>query len=107
LARIARALDNARLPYVVVGGQAVLVYGDPRFTKDIDITLGVDSDKLEAVRKICAELSLVSKPKDAETFVKQTNVFPVKEEGTNIRERRDATGDTNRNRKHSGAVCLD
>lgn len=27
---------------MVIGGQAVLVHGEPRLTEDIDITLGVD-----------------------------------------------------------------
>lgn len=27
---------------MIIGGQAVMVYGEPRLTKDIDITLGVD-----------------------------------------------------------------
>ncbi len=28
---------------MVFGGQAVLMYGEPRFTQDIDITLGIDT----------------------------------------------------------------
>jgi hypothetical protein len=31
---------------MVTGGQAVLLYGEPRLTKDIDVTLGVDTDHL-------------------------------------------------------------
>ena len=84
LAMIASALKDARIPYVVIGGQAVLVYGDPRFTKDIDITLGVDIDQLDSVKRICASLSLVPKVVDVDAFVKETNVYPVKEESTNI-----------------------
>ena len=42
LARIAGALDARALPYMVIGGQAVLLYGEPRLTRDIDITLGVE-----------------------------------------------------------------
>ncbi len=38
LERIATALDAHRIPYMVIGGQAVLRYGEPRQTKDIDIT---------------------------------------------------------------------
>jgi len=26
---------------MVIGGQAVLLYGEPRLTRDIDITLGI------------------------------------------------------------------
>ncbi len=38
LAKIATALNKAEIPYMVIGGQAVLLYGEPRLTKGIDIT---------------------------------------------------------------------
>lgn len=44
--RIATALDQGALPYMIIGGQAVLLYGEPRLTKDIDITLGAGLDRL-------------------------------------------------------------
>ncbi len=43
LSGIGTALDRAGIPYMVIGGQAVLVHGEPRLTRDIDITLGVDA----------------------------------------------------------------
>lgn len=49
LKRIAAALDQSALPYVIIGGQAVLLYGEPRLTKDIDITLGVGLERLPDV----------------------------------------------------------
>ena len=49
LERIATALDAEAIPYMVIGGQAVLVHGEPRLTRDIDITLGVDIDQLGQV----------------------------------------------------------
>ncbi len=39
LKQIASALDKAGIPYMVIGGRAVLLYGEPRLTKDIDVTL--------------------------------------------------------------------
>jgi len=30
LAKLATALVNANIPYMVIGGQAVLLYGEPR-----------------------------------------------------------------------------
>lgn len=47
IARIARSLDNEKVPYMIIGGQAVLLYGRPRLTRDIDITLGVDTNRFE------------------------------------------------------------
>ena len=47
LKRLAVALDHVGLPYMVFGGQAVLLYGEPRLTRDIDITLGVDTSRAD------------------------------------------------------------
>ena len=41
LERLAAALDAAAVPYMVIGGQAVIQYGEARFTQDIDLTLGI------------------------------------------------------------------
>ena len=41
LGRIGSALKAARIPYMVIGGQAVLLYGEPRMTRDIDVSLGI------------------------------------------------------------------
>jgi hypothetical protein len=35
---IAAAFKKNNIPYIILGGQAVLLYGEPRLTKDIDIT---------------------------------------------------------------------
>ncbi len=50
LATIATALDQASIPYMVIGGQAVLLYGEPRLTEDIDITLGLSPMSILASR---------------------------------------------------------
>lgn len=41
---IALGLEKRSVDYMVIGGQALLVYGEPRFTKDIDVTLGLDAE---------------------------------------------------------------
>jgi hypothetical protein len=37
---------------MVIGGQAVLLYGEPRLTRNIDITLGIDVNELEKVKRV-------------------------------------------------------
>ena len=37
LKKIVEQLEKAGIPYMVIGGQAVLVYGEPRLTKDKDL----------------------------------------------------------------------
>ncbi len=70
---------------MIIGGQAVLLYGEPRLTKDIDITLGIGIDGLVRILKIVARLGfkvLVRKPED---FVKKTMVLPVVDKKSSIR----------------------
>ena len=52
LERIAQGLTNGGIPYMVIGGQAVLLYGEPRLTKDIDVTLGADLTRLQDVLSV-------------------------------------------------------
>ena len=46
LERIALGLEQRQIPYMIIGGQAVLLYGEPRLTRDIDVTLGVGTERL-------------------------------------------------------------
>lgn len=32
---------------MIIGGQAVLLYGEPRLTRYIDITLGIDTEYID------------------------------------------------------------
>ncbi len=36
LTKLALALDEQTVPYMIIGGQAVLLYGEPRLTRDIE-----------------------------------------------------------------------
>lgn len=85
LARIARLLDENNVPYMVIGGQAVLIHGEPRFTNDIDITLGLGLDQAGAIVRI-AELAgwqvLVDEP---ELFVQETMVLPCSDPESRVR----------------------
>jgi hypothetical protein len=63
----ARLLDRQKIPYMIIGGQAVLLYGRPRLTRDIDITLSIDTDKFELIEGLCEKMKLkilVENPKD-------------------------------------------
>ncbi|MBP1732453.1 MAG: hypothetical protein H6Q55_2882 [Deltaproteobacteria bacterium] len=85
LAKIARALDSARIPYMVIGGQAVLYHGEPRLTRDIDITLGVDATELKRVSDAVATIPLAPSVVDVDAFVRDTNVLPLSDVFSNLR----------------------
>lgn len=85
LSKIGASLDNHNLPYMIIGGQAVLLYGEPRLTRDIDVSLGVNIDDLDSVLSAVYKLSLKPLPQDIETFVSETMVLPTLEANTGIR----------------------
>ncbi len=85
LTRIAKELNKHHIPYMVIGGQAVLLYGEPRLTKDIDITLDMGFKGFEKIRDVVEKLNfriLIDNPED---FVKKTMVLPVMDDKTGIK----------------------
>jgi predicted nucleotidyltransferase len=84
LEKIALALDKAGIPYMIVGGQAVLLYGEPRLTRDIDITLGMTLEKLEVVVGLIKGIGLEPLV-DPDTFTRKTMVLPCQDPTTDIR----------------------
>lgn len=77
LGDITRELREREIPFMLIGGQAVLLHGRPRLTDDIDITLGVDPSALAAMLAACAALDLTPLPSDPEEFVRETFVLPA------------------------------
>jgi len=85
IVKITEGLEKKRIPYMIIGGQAVLMYGEPRFTNDIDITLGVNTDKMKEILALAKELSLSSLIENTDEFIKKTMVLPLKDDLTGIR----------------------
>lgn len=83
--RVAQYLDESKVPYMIIGGQAVLLYGTPRLTRDIDITLGVDTDQFLVIGKLCRDLGLRVLADDPERFAVQTKVLPAEDAPSRIR----------------------
>ena len=70
---------------MVIGGQAVLLYGEPRLTRDIDLTLGVGTDRLSSILALLGEIPLRPLPADLEAFVERTMVLPALHEASGVR----------------------
>ena len=47
LRQLSQLLDRLGLPYMVIGGVANLVWGEPRTTQDVDVTVSVAREKLD------------------------------------------------------------
>ncbi len=85
LSKIGICLDHQGIPYMIIGGQAVLLYGEPRLTRDIDITLGLNIDGLHRLLNALREIPLKPLPSDIDAFVSETMVLPTLDEHTGIR----------------------
>ncbi len=70
---------------MIIGGQALLLYAEPRLTRDIDITLGVDLDRFADVLELAQELELTPLPDDPAGFAERTMVLPVEQESSGLR----------------------
>lgn len=70
---------------MVIGGQAALMYGVIRLTEDIDITLGVNVDKLTQIKQIFRQIGLVIPKNVDDNFIKKTNVLIGIDKSTGIR----------------------
>jgi len=47
--RLLQPLRQAGIPYMITGGLAAILYGEPRLTNDVDIVLRLDPDRAIAV----------------------------------------------------------
>ncbi len=83
--KTAQHLDLQEIPYMIIGGQAVLVYGRPRLTRDIDITLGVDTDKFALIEGLCRKLKLRSLAEKPQDFAQNTKVLPTEQPDSKVR----------------------
>ena len=85
LEKLARALEERSIAHMVIDGQAVLLYAEPRLTRDVDITLGLPVARLATLLEVIDPLGLRLRVQNAEDFVRQTMVLPCEEAASSIR----------------------
>ncbi|MBC8204078.1 MAG: nucleotidyltransferase [FCB group bacterium] len=83
LFKIAIFLDDNIVPYMVIGGIANAVWGEPRATLDIDVTIWIENDKIPGfVDKVSQNFKILSRqPLD---FIEKTNVLPLIDDDVRI-----------------------
>jgi len=76
LVEVASMLQDLSIPYMLIGGLAVSIWGEARATLDADFSLWVEPENLpEVVRQIGSRLQAV--PADPLSFVAPARVLPV------------------------------
>ncbi len=48
-------LERTGIPYMITGGVASVIYGDPRFTRDVDVVLLLDGAGITRLRSAFEE----------------------------------------------------
>jgi hypothetical protein len=76
LLEIVSILDELHIPYMLIGGLAVSLWGEPRATLDIDLSLWVEPDEFDST-VAALSIRLRPLPQDAAAFARETRVLPV------------------------------
>ncbi|HLF69485.1 MAG TPA: nucleotidyltransferase [Actinomycetota bacterium] len=73
---IAMTLKANAVPYMVIGGFANLLWGEPRTTRDLDVTVDIDLADWKEVDKLCQQIGrfLASDP---QAMAERTRVVPL------------------------------
>lgn len=85
LGQLARVLEQQRLPYAVMGGQAVLLHGEARLTRDIDITLAAPTERLGDLQQAAAAAGWRILVPDPPAFVARHLVLPCEDVASGVR----------------------
>jgi len=76
LANLARVLDELSVPYMIIGGHANALWGEPRATLDIDATLWLADTRVAELVEGLAPF-FTPRVNEPESFVRDTRVLPV------------------------------
>jgi hypothetical protein len=68
---------------MVIGGHAAILYGEPRLTRDIDITVGMGPDRLQELLDVVRSAGLVP-AQGAEDLALRNYVLPCSDPATQI-----------------------
>lgn len=78
LRQLAKLMKEANVDYAVLGGMAVLIYGEPRMTFDIDVNIVLDAGNINDFLKKAKRFGFRPLASNIKSFVKRTGVIPMK-----------------------------
>lgn len=75
--KIVKLLNEAKIEYAIIGGLAVSLYGEPRATFDIDISILLADEDIDRFLKKAGGYKLFSPFRGIKAFIKKTGVAPL------------------------------
>jgi hypothetical protein len=76
LVDLTRILGEGRVPYMIIGGLANIIWGEPRATLDIDVTVWADARQIpDIVARLGRAFTILVE--NALAFIDQTRVLPL------------------------------
>jgi hypothetical protein len=84
LAALAAALDRTGVPWMIIGGIAVIARGVRRLTTDIDATVRGDGISVERLAEVLAQHDITPRIDDGLSFARQNLVFLLRHSPTGV-----------------------
>lgn len=77
LRALVKFLAAQKIPYVILGGVAVSIYGEPRLTADIDVNIILDKRRIMVFLDRAKKYGFYPALSDIEKFAGETGVMPM------------------------------
>ena len=77
LSKLIKYLSERKIKYIILGGVAVSIYGEPRLTADIDVNIIFDKKKIREFLERAQKYNFYPAFPDTENIAKETGVIPV------------------------------
>jgi hypothetical protein len=77
LAALAKVLRSQKVRWYVFGAQAAVVYGSPRMTMDVDVTIAVPPERVRPLVDKLLAAGFESRTSDLEAFFTRSRVVPL------------------------------
>lgn len=84
VAVLARVLRRRRVPWYLFGAQAVIYWGRPRLSADVDLTVRLPLEEARGLAAAFEEEGFHPLVEDLEEFVQRTRVLPLEHRGSGL-----------------------
>ena len=78
LKTLVKFMSTERVDYAVIGGVAVLAYGEPRFTADVDVNILLKKEEIRQFMRRARHYGIYPLSPKSEKIAKETGVIPLR-----------------------------